>query len=450
MGKSQSKGKFAFCGTDDSKKEKSKFKEIESINVANKKFSSVDKQDAENYDSMIPYGMLKKISSQKNTNFNRDSTSSKEIIGLKTCDTFTRNSNGERNSSDSVKYFTEKYLTRTSGSVRRLSSFNPTSNKKLDLANLQKLKVIGRGTFGKVLLVKSDDDNKLYALKCIKKIHVLKTNNLSNILNEKKIFEKLDSPFIIKLIQTFQDQEMLYLLFDYYNGGELFFHIQKMKRFNEEIVKFYAAEIYCALEYLHTQKIIYRDLKPENIVLDKFGHIKLIDFGLAKDFNKKRVDLCSTFCGTNEYIPPEVISGERYSYNFDWWGYGNIIYEMLYGRPPFTDSTGSKNTLFQKIVKEEPNFTKYTISHEAKDLIKSLLKKNPNDRINPARIPKHPFFKNIDFNMIRAKLITPQLRPEIKNEYDFTNIDSTFLKENVNSPVKKLKYEIDQSKFADF
>ena len=223
-----------------------------------------------------------------------------------------------------------------------------------------------------------------------------------------------------------------------------------MRRFNEEMVKFYAAEIYCALEYLHTKKIMYRDLKPENIVLDQQGHIKLIDFGLAKDFNSKRVDLCASFCGTNEYIPPEVISGEKYSYNFDWWGYGNIIYEMLYGRPAFTDSTGNKNNLFKKIITEEPNYSRYKTSQEALDLMKSLLKKNPNNRINPAKIPSHPFFKGIDFNMIRSRLITPPLRPEIKHEYDLTNIDSTFLKENVNSPVKKLKYDIDQTKFADF
>jgi len=135
------------------------------------------------------------------------------------------------------------------------------------------------------------------------------------------------------------------MAFDYYNGGELFFHLQKHRRFSETLTKFYAAEIYIALKYLHSKKIVYRDLKPENIILDKQGHIKLIDFGLAKsgvtEFNPT-----STICGTNEYIPPEVILGKSYSYTFDWWGFGNILYEMLFGYPAFNDQ--NKASLFKK------------------------------------------------------------------------------------------------------
>jgi serine/threonine protein kinase len=199
------------------------------------------------------------------------------------------------------------------------------------LSNFELLKVIGRGTFGKVILSRSKENNTLCALKCLKKDHILKTKNLTNIKNEKRLLEKLDCPFIIKLRYTFQNKEKIFMCLDYYNGGELFFHLQNNRGFSEEVVRFYAAEIHSALSYLHGNKIIYRDLKPENIILDNDGHIKLIDFGLAKD-QIDEANPTATVCGTNEYIPPEVIKGEPYSFNFDWWGFGILLYEMLYGK----------------------------------------------------------------------------------------------------------------------
>jgi serine/threonine protein kinase len=450
MGKSQSKGGFAFCGSNELKKDKIRVKESEKIiDQLSQKYSLATKLDSNRLDIKLQSKLvINNLHSQKNSNSTRDSSSSKDKSSLKRDDTILKHFNTQRNISEFSSHFTDMRLVRHPN-VRRLSSFNP-NKKKTDISNFDKIKVIGRGTFGKVILVKSKDDNRLYALKCVKKIHILKTNNLQNILSEKKIYSKIDSPFIIKLRQTFQDKEMVYFLFDYYNGGELFFHIQRVKRFSEEMVKFYAAEIYCALEYLHSKKIIYRDLKPENIVLDLDGHIKLIDFGLAKDFNSKKIDFCSTFCGTNEYIPPEVIMGEKYSFNFDWWGFGNIIYEMFYGRPAFTEKSGNKNILFHKILTQEPNYTKYKMSNESIDLMMCLLKKNKYERLSPCDIPNHPFFRGIDFSKIREKVITPPLRPKVKDEYDLTNFDSCFLKENINSPLKKLKYDIDQSKFAEF
>lgn len=206
-----------------------------------------------------------------------------------------------------------------------------TKTNLKDLSQFEMLKVIGRGTFGKVVLVRNKFDNHLYALKCLKKSHIIATRNLTNLKNEKKILMKIDSPFIIKLRHTFQSKDKIFMTFDYYNGGELFFHLQKFRRFPEEMAKFYAAEIYCALSYLHSKRIMYRDLKPENVILDDEGHIKLIDFGLAKD-NCDMHSPTSSFCGTNEYIPPEILAGEPYGENFDWWGFGIFIYEMLYGR----------------------------------------------------------------------------------------------------------------------
>jgi len=171
-----------------------------------------------------------------------------------------------------------------------------------NLENFHLIKVIGRGTFGKVVLVQEKSKpNNYYAIKILKKDHLIETKNVKNIINEKKILLELNSNFIVNLIYSFKSEQKLFMVFDYHNGGELFFHLQKKKRFTEDEVKIYAAEIFCGLEYLHKRKIIYRDLKPENIILDKNGHIKLIDFGLAKKL-KSNNDYSTSFCGTNEYI----------------------------------------------------------------------------------------------------------------------------------------------------
>jgi len=317
-----------------------------------------------------------------------------------------------------------------------------------DMSCFDVIKVIGRGTFGKVLLVKNKVDNQVLALKCIKKQQILKNKNIENIKNEKKILEKIEHPFIIKMRYTFQDKDKIFLAFDYYNGGEMFFHLQRQRRFSEELTRFYAAEIYLALSHLHKEKFIYRDLKPENVVLDKNGHIKLIDFGLAKgDISSS--NLTGTVCGTNEYIPPEVICGKKYGFNFDWWGFGNILYEMLFGCPPFNDR--NKSDLFKKIVYQEPSFRGVNISADAQDLLKRLLKKDPKERIKPHEIPSHPWFKNINFADIMNLRVDPPFKPKVKNDEDLSNIDPEFLNENINSPVKSFYPQmIDQNYFSDF
>jgi serine/threonine protein kinase len=317
-----------------------------------------------------------------------------------------------------------------------------------DMSCFDTLKCIGRGTFGKVLLVKNKMDNQLLALKCIKKRQIIKNKNIENIKNEKQILEKIEHPFIIKMRFTFQNRDKIFLAFDYYNGGEMFFHLQKQKRFSEHMARFYAAEIYLALTHLHKEKYIYRDLKPENIILDKTGHIKLIDFGLAKG-NISATNLTSTICGTNEYIPPEVICGKRYGFNFDWWGFGNILYEMLFGHPPFNDS--NRTNLFKKIVYSEPTFRGANISVDALDLLKRLLRKDPRDRIKPHEIPSHPWFKGVNFEELMSLRTNPPFKPKIRNEEDLSNIDPAFLNETINSPVKQFNPQtVDKDYFSDF
>ncbi len=316
-----------------------------------------------------------------------------------------------------------------------------------DINQFSFIKVIGKGTFGKVILAKNKENNELYALKCVKKDYIIKTKNVGNLKNEKKLLEKINNPFIIKLHFTFQNKEKIFFAFTYCNGGELFFHLAKNRRFKEDYVRIYAAEIYIALKYLHEKNIIYRDLKPENIILDKTGHIKIIDFGLAKD-NTSLNNLTGSICGTNEYIPPEVISGKKYSYNFDWWGFGVIIYELLYGFPPFVDN--SKTTLFRKIKESEPNYEATRVSKEAKNLMQQLLKKDLKKRIPPEEIPNHPWFKVINFDDVRDLLVKPPFVPKTKDDDDLSNIDPIFLNENIYSPVKKRVMEVDQKSFVDF
>jgi serine/threonine protein kinase len=245
------------------------------------------------------------------------------------------------------------------------------------------------------------------------------------------------------------------MIFDYYNGGELFFHLQKLHRFSEDLVRFYSSQIFLALNHLHKSGIIYRDLKPENIVLDEFGDVKIIDFGLAQD-EISDTKKCNQFCGTNEYIPPEVIKGEKYSFNFDWWGFGVLLYEMLFGVPPFIEKSGNKGSLFKKICSNEPNFgmNGVCLSKDAEDLLKSLLCKDLSQRIKPDDIPKHPFYtsKGINFEDVLKGKVKAPYKPKVRSCDDFSNIDPCFLRESLISPKndKKLKYDIDHKKFAEF
>jgi serine/threonine protein kinase len=188
------------------------------------------------------------------------------------------------------------------------------------------LKVIGRGNFGKVVLVKSKDDNNFYALKCMKKSNIAELKCETLIKTEKRTLEKIDHPFIIKLHLTFQTPDKLFLLLDYCNGGELFFHLQKKIRFSEELSKFYAAQLYLAISYLHFNNIIFRDLKPENVILDNMGYLKLIDFGLCKD--KFYTDsLTATICGTPEYLgkPFYLINSTRDNKRREVWFLSRLV-----------------------------------------------------------------------------------------------------------------------------
>ena len=191
----------------------------------------------------------------------------------------------------------------------KLSEF---CNKKLTVNDFTTLKVIGKGSYGTVLLVEKKDDKKIYAMKILKKKAMIKRNQVNHIKAERKIMELIDHPFIVKLRYAFQTPQKLYFIMDYCPGGELFFHIQKVERFNEDAAKFYAAQIALALDHLHKNNIIYRDLKPENILINSDNHIKLADFGLGKIYRYNgNKQLLRTRCGSPFYCSPEMILGKK-------------------------------------------------------------------------------------------------------------------------------------------
>jgi len=202
-------------------------------------------------------------------------------------------------------------------------------SKGINIDSFETISVIGRGTFGKVLLVKSKEDPTLYAMKQVRKDLIVKMLQVEHIKSERDLLYKLHFPFIVKMRYAFQTKKKLFFIFDYIKGGELFYHLSQCQYFEEERARFYAAELLATLEFIHSKNIIYRDLKPENIMLDDTGHIKLTDFGLAKKLPTD--SKACTLCGTAEYMAPEIIKGERYGNSVDYWSLGVLIYEMLTG-----------------------------------------------------------------------------------------------------------------------
>ncbi|KAJ3211351.1 hypothetical protein HDU67_004585 [Dinochytrium kinnereticum] len=319
----------------------------------------------------------------------------------------------------------------SAGTIHIQSSFRTKSGKtvkSLTMEDFELLKVIGKGSFGKVMQVRKKDTNRIYAMKIIKKSHIVERAEVSHTLAERMVLAKLNHPFIVPLKFSFQNPEKLYLVLAFVNGGELFHHLQQVGRFEEERARFYTAELLCALECLHSFDIIYRDLKPENILLDFSGHIALCDFGLCK-LNMKEGNKTNTFCGTPEYLAPEVLIGQGYTKAVDWWTLGILLYEMLTGLPPFYDE--NVNEMYKKILKDEITFPE-EVGPAAKDLLKKLLNRDPSQRLgskNAEEIKNHPFFSEINWQKLMGRKYTPPFRPNVTSATDTSNFDEEFTSE---------------------
>lgn len=289
------------------------------------------------------------------------------------------------------------------------------------------LTVIGKGSFGKVMQVRKKDDGKIYAMKVLRKDTIIARKQVSHTKSEKNILMKIQHPFIVNLNYAFQTKDKLYMILDYINGGELFFHLKKEGRFAENRVKLYAAEIASALDHLHNLDIVYRDLKPENILLDSEGHICITDFGLSKQIETS--EGTHTFCGTPEYLAPEVLKGQGHGTAVDWWSLGTLLYEMLTGLPPFYAQ--NVNVMYTKILSGELKFPSY-ISDNAKALLEGLLVRDPEKRLGTkggTEVKNHPWFGDIDWDKLVKKEIDPPFKPKVKNVEDTSQIDPTFTRE---------------------
>ncbi|RYP40359.1 hypothetical protein DL767_001771 [Monosporascus sp. MG133] len=324
---------------------------------------------------------------------------------------------------------------------------------KLKIEDFELLKVVGKGSFGKVMQVRKKDTSRIYALKTIRKAHIISRSEVAHTLAERSVLAQINNPFIVPLKFTFQSPEKLYFVLAFVNGGELFHHLQKEQRFDVNRARFYTAELLCALECLHGFNVIYRDLKPENILLDYQGHIALCDFGLCK-LDMKDEDRTNTFCGTPEYLAPELLMGQGYNKTVDWWTLGVLLYEMLTGLPPFYDE--NTNEMYRKILSEPLHFPGAdVVPPAAKDLLSKLLNRDSAQRLGAngsAEIKAHPFFHAIDWRKLLQRKYEPTFKPNVVDALDTANFDPEFTSEApqdsyVEGPVLS---ETMQNQFAGF
>ncbi|ELP92715.1 hypothetical protein EIN_371170 [Entamoeba invadens IP1] len=318
--------------------------------------------------------------------------------------------------------------------------------KKKTVDDFEMLSLIGKGSFGKVMQVKEKETGKVYAMKILNKSHIIDNNEVEHTMAEKSVLSKSKNPFLMQMHYSFQTGDKLYFILDFVNGGELFSHLQREHRFSIERTRFYAAELLIGLKYLHDAGIVYRDLKPENILLTDDGHICITDFGLCKEGLTDK-DQTNTFCGTPEYLAPEILLGNGYGFAVDWWSYGTLIYEMLLGLPPFFDN--DVQTMYQKIVSDDVRFPKNT-PPAIKDFVAALLQKDPTDRLtDPDVMMKHPFFKNMDFDLVLAKKIKPPFIPNVTSKDDTAMISEEFLEETQDA-INEEKQSVPRNGGVDF
>ncbi|KAJ0407956.1 hypothetical protein ATCC90586_001984 [Pythium insidiosum] len=317
------------------------------------------------------------------------------------------------------------------------------AQKKILFKDLEKIRTIGTGTFGRVFLVRHRPTNQAFALKCMQKANIVETHQQKNVVYEKGIISECDHPFILKLHETFSDQNQLYMLFELVQGGELWsllyekaFKVPKgvCGAFDLPVARFYAANVTEALRYLQKMEVAYRDLKPENLVIDSAGYLKVVDFGFAKHvpYYKNGVvqERSFTLCGTPEYLAPELVLNKGHGKAVDHWALGCLIYELIAGRTPFQHN--DQNKIFEKILQGR-QFVKFhpRFDADAKDLVMKLLEPNPALRIGSLAggmqdVVNHPFFANakFDWSALVKKTTKAPYVPQIKDPFDAGNFDA--------------------------
>mmetsp|Transcript_12484 Transcript_12484/g.26996 ORF Transcript_12484/g.26996 Transcript_12484/m.26996 type:complete len:827 (-) Transcript_12484:495-2975(-) len=310
--------------------------------------------------------------------------------------------------------------------IRELANPEGEKMEKIGMEDLDMIRILGAGTFGKVWLVTDKRAGGAYAMKIQVKKQLIEYNQAEGVIREKNIMELLDHPFIIKMVSSWKDDEKLYMLLKLYQGGELqsVIHTDTRDGIPEWAAVFYSANILEGLSHMHRRNIIYRDLKPENVLLDSEGYTVIVDLGFAKIIKNKTY----TFCGTPLYLAPEIIMQKGHDKGADHWSWGVLLYEMIVGMTPFYDGIVDQMGLFKNIVKGKMDFPSSFMSAESIDLIKCILTVNPNNRLGSfARAEKdiksHKFFKDIDWKKLSSKKMKVPFKPKVSDPLDGSNFD---------------------------
>lgn len=323
----------------------------------------------------------------------------------------------------------EEYL-----SSYKESSISDGNSQILTMKSFNLIKVLGKGSFGKVFLVQDKIHGKFYAMKTLKKLVVIRDDDVECSLMERRVLSiGSKHPFLAHLYASFQTPDRLCFVMEFIIGGDLMHHIQKKKNFSETQSRYYCCEIILALVFLHTKGIVYRDLKLDNVMLDQYGHIKITDFGMAKEGIHAN-DRTTTFCGTPDYIAPEIILSKPYGHSVDWWALGVLLFEMLCGQTPF--DADNEDDLFSSIINDEVLFPVW-LSKESVAILNGFLTKDCRQRLGckdnelEKEIFSHPYFSCIDWKKMEAREITPPFKPHVSGPSDFQNFDSDFTSEKL-------------------
>ncbi|CAH2094945.1 unnamed protein product [Euphydryas editha] len=305
-----------------------------------------------------------------------------------------------------------------------------SAGQKVSLDDFHFIKVLGKGSFGKVMLAEKKGTDEVYAVKVLKKDAIIQDDDVECTLTERRVLAlAARHPFLTALHTAFQTPERLFFVMEYVDGGDLMFQIQRARKFDEPRARFYAAEVTLALQFLHAHGVIYRDLKLDNILLDSEGHCKLADFGMCKEGILDGATT-TTFCGTPDYIAPEILQELEYGPSVDWWALGVLLYEMLAGQPPF--EADNEDDLFESILHDDVLYPVW-LSKDAVSILKGFMTKNPSRRLGvlggAAGIRAHAFFRDMDWDALAQRRLRPPFRPKVKSKREAANFDAEFTKE---------------------
>ena len=320
----------------------------------------------------------------------------------------------------------------TSSQVARKDSGLPTGRgpgPRIGLDHFNFLAVLGKGNFGKVMLAEAKTSKKLYAIKVLKKEFIIENDEVESTKSEKRVFlvaNKERHPFLLNLHACFQTETRVYFVMEYISGGDLMLHIQR-GQFGLKRAQFYAAEVCLALKYFHENGVIYRDLKLDNILLTLDGHIKIADYGLCKE-DMWYGSTTSTFCGTPEFMAPEILLDKKYGRAVDWWAFGVLIYQMLLQQSPFRGE--DEDEIYDAILADEPLYPIH-MPRDSVSILQKLLTREPELRLGSGpgdaqEIMSHAFFKGVNWDDVYQKRLPTPFKPNIKDAKDTSNFDSEF------------------------